>query len=337
MGTRPILLAIAAALLGACAGTATRLPDIAVPDLRREAITQERRALAVLDANAERLLRVGRPVLLANASLCPKTRRDIGVMIHSEDNYSKEMRIAAGRELGAGEQPSVFKLAPGGPAEAAGLEPGDRVLVEGRPADPKTLRDWLADTDGPVALSVERKSQVVALTVTPDTVCDSRLRLRASGAINAYADGRNITFTSGMMDFVRDDNELALIIGHELAHNTMGHIRKAITNFILSGMATRYTRPFESEADYVGLYYMVRAGYDPAGVEDFWRRLAEVDPRSVNRAKTHPTFPDRYLRIAAARAEIEAKQRSGEALVPNYKDDAPSGAAERAEGDDPDA
>ena len=328
MGMRSLLPLVCAAL-AACAGTATRLPDISMPDLRREAITQEARALAVQDAQATRLLRVARPILLANAELCPKTRRDIGVMIHSEASYPKELRIAAGRELGAGERPSVFKLAPGGPAEAAGVEPGDRILIDGEAASAKGLRDWLEDNGGAsLPLRVERKSQTLDLSVEPDTVCASRLRLRPSSAINAYADGRNITFTTGMMEFVANDDELALIVGHELAHNTMGHIRKAVTNYILSGFATRYTRPFESEADYVGLYYMVRAGFEPTGVEEFWRRLAEVDPRSVNRAKTHPTFPDRYLRIAAARAEIEAKRAAGEPLVPNYK-------SERA--DEPDA
>ena len=46
-----------------------------------------------------------------------------------------------------------------------------------------------------------------------------------------------------------------------------------------------------------------------------------MDPRSVNRAKTHPTFPDRYVRLAAAREEILSKQAAGEPLLPNFKED----------------
>lgn len=318
-GRRAALSLLAALSLSACAGTAVRLPDVSLPELRSEAITQETRAMAVQDAQAERLLRVARPVLLANADLCPKTRPDIGVMIHSEENYPKELRIAARRELGARMSPTVFKIAPGGPADSAGIKAGDTLYLDGEPATARVLGKALKD--GLTTLSVEHKAQRREVTLVPEAVCDSRLRLKPSPAINAFADGRTITMTTGMMGFTRDDDELALIIGHELAHNTMGHIRKAVGNYILSGFATRYTRPFESEADYVGLYYMVRAGFDPADVEDFWRRLAEVDPRSVNRAKTHPTFPDRYLRLAATRAEIEAKQIAGEPLVPNFKND----------------
>ncbi len=317
---RVIGILLGVALLAACAGTATRLPEIGLPDLQAEAQTQEARALKAQDAYAERLLNVGHPVLLANADLCPKTRLDLGIMIHSRDSYPKEMRAAASRELAADEAPSVYKVVPDGPADRAGLQVGDRILLDDKPATAKALRQWLTDQiEEELSLRVARKGRVENLQLTPDQVCASRLRLRSSAVINAYADGRRITVTTGLMDFVRDDNELALIIGHELAHNTMGHIRKVVGNYILSGFATRYTRPFESEADYVGLYYMVRAGYDPSGVEDFWRRLAEVDPRSVNRAKTHPTFPDRYLRLAATRAEIEAKQAMGEPLIPNFK------------------
>lgn len=312
---------LAGLVLIGCASTSTRLPEITVPALKAESQLQENRSLSKQAEDLERLLTVGRRVLLANAELCPKTRPHLGVLIHSEDTYPKELRLAARRELGATDVPTIFKIAADSPAARAGMQPGDSLIIDGRPvgSDSKELRDLLLQ--GEVDLTLRRNGDDLTVSVTPDTVCHSRLRLRNSADINAFANGRDITIMSGMMDFTKSDEELALIIGHELAHNTMGHIRKVLGNLILSGFATRYTRPFESEADYVGLYYMVRAGFNPDNVEAFWRRLAEVDPRSVNRAKTHPTFPDRYVRLAAAREEILSKQAAGEPLLPNFKED----------------
>ena len=309
-------------LLASCTGLDTRLPDIAAPDLAAETQFQETEALRKVESDAATLLNAGWPVLTANAELCPKTRAAIGVKTHSLKSYSKRLRSGAMRVLGADEHPRIFHIADGSPAALAGFKRGDIILDdENKPAklSGATWNSLLADN----AIKVRRGSEEISLTVTPVLTCNYDLRLSNRAAINAFADGRNIIVTSGMMDFVQSDNELALIIGHELAHNTMGHIRKVLSNYIVSFGGTRYTRPFESEADYVGLYYLVRAGYSPEGVESFWQRLATKAPRGINRAKTHPTFPDRFLRIKAARKEIVIKQKTNALLVPNFiqKDD----------------
>lgn len=309
-------------LLTGCAGLDTHLPDIAAPDLAAETQLQETGALRKIESDAATLLNAGWPVLTANAPLCPKTRAAIGVKTHSLKSYSKRLRDAAGRVLGADEHPRIFHIADGSPAALAGLKRGDIILDdENKPAklSSETWDDLLADNK----IKVRRGSEEIALNVTPVMSCNYNLRLSGRPVINAFADGRNITITAGMMDFVQSDSELALIVGHELAHNTMGHVRKVLGNYIVTLGGTRYTRPFESEADYVGLYYLARAGYPPEGVESFWQRLATKAPRGINRAKTHPTFPDRYLRIKAARDEILSKQKVGTLLVPNFinKDD----------------
>lgn len=309
----------ASVMLTACATPVTQLPSISASDLRAEALIQERGGLQTQLEKRIRLATVGRPILVANAELCPKTRRDIGLILHQEDDYPRELRLAARRELGAGQDPSVLHVIKGSPAEASGFQRGDRILHDGNflSGRDKTLRTLLdANT---VPLTIMRGPETLTLTVMPETVCKTRLRYSGSTSINARATGTSITMTRGMMDFTLSDDELAQVIGHELAHNMMGHIRKVATTMILSGFAKRYARPFESEADYVGLYYMVRAGYDPTGIEAFWRRLAEFDPRSVNRARTHPTFPDRYLRLAATQAEIAEKLENGEPLRPNLR------------------
>lgn len=315
-------------LLAACASVATRLPEVSLPDLEAEQHHQEKLAFDEISRLQERLLKVAYPILSANTEICPKTRRDIGVRTHSLKSYSKALRDGAARERGAKDKPHVLFVLPGSSAERAGIKAGDQLLdLMGNPigANSKALRALIEPEKGGLkptqsrALYVQRGEDRINASLTPIEICDYKIKLSMRSTINAYATGREITITSGMMNFTKNDEELALIIGHELAHNTMGHIRKIVGNTILSGFATRYTRPFESESDYVGLYYLARAGYDMTEVEDVWRRMALIGPRSVARAKTHPTYPDRFLRLAAARREIAAKQAAGLPLIPNFK------------------
>src|SRR5262249_35401391 len=150
---------------------------------------------------------------------------------------------------------------------------------------------------------------------------------------NAFADGESIYLPRGMLRFATNDDELALILGHELAHNAMGHIDAKTRNSMLglaggavldvvvaatTGYSTNfsdigaelgagvYSQEFETEADYVGLYFCARAGFNIDGVEIFWRRVSALAPQTIKLATTHPTNPQRFLTIAATREEIRA-------------------------------
>ncbi|MEP1230249.1 MAG: M48 family metallopeptidase [Litorimonas sp.] len=314
-----LTLAIGAALT-ACASVATQLPVVSKAALDAEKVNQQDIALTQLKAETARLMNVSWPVLEKNSDLCEKIRPGIGVKTHYIRVYDKTLKEASMRVLGAQEQPTILHVIAGSPADKAGLQAGDMLLNhEGNPARETDKKFWTQlETGKSMPVNIKRGETQKTINIAAQDICNYNVRLRSSVAINAYADGRNITVTSGMMKFSSNDNELAMIVGHELAHNTMAHIRKILGNRILSGNATRYTRPFESEADYVGLYYQVRAGYSPENVEDFWRRLSAINPKNVARAKSHPTFPDRFLRLAATRDEIKAKQDSNTPLIPNF-------------------
>jgi len=115
-------------LLAGCATVQTQLPDIPVSTLSSERLTQETLALKNIDKLTERLMRVSAPILKANTDLCPKTKLDIGVTTHSLSSYSKRIRIAAARELGAREDISIFNVRSGSSADKAGLKRGDILL-----------------------------------------------------------------------------------------------------------------------------------------------------------------------------------------------------------------
>ena len=306
---------LVALLFVGCATIQTQPP---VPDtfsLQTETAKQETVAFKRFLAMNERLDRVSALVLGANADLCPKTRADFGLVTHSQKSYPKHLRAAAARRLEASETPGILFVRKDGPAERAGIRAGDILLDNaGRPV--AAIDDSQSEIS---SLRIRRFGLDREFAIEANPACAYPAHLKMSGVINAYANGRSIIVTTAMMEFAKTDEELALIIGHELAHNTMGHVRKAVWNTVISGFATRTTRPFETEADYVGLYYMARAGYDLSGVENLWRRLGVKHPKSIVRAKTHPVTPRRLLSIGLARQEIKAKRKAGQALLPNYK------------------
>ena len=321
----PLATALGAlgALLGSCASLDTRLPDIGGAEaLSVERDRQQTAAFADIAELQSRLMRVADPIRVANAELCPRTRLGIGLKTHSLSNYAPRLRDAARRELGAQDTPRVFVVVEGSPAERAGIRRGDALLVGGEAVSHSSRALLEALESGRLAVQ-DPEGRVREVEVSPRLECAYDVKMRTGSSINAFATGRSIVFSAGMIRFAESDDELALIVGHELAHNTMGHVSKIVGSFILSLGQTRHTRPFESEADYVGLYYMARAGFmveGETGVEDVWRRLALVSPRNTARASTHPTTPERFLRIRAARAEIAAKREAGLPLVPNFVD-----------------
>ena len=119
---RAYLLCLA---LSACVSIQTQLPDVPLASLSDERLHQETSALKNVDQLAQRLMRVSGPIMSANTELCPKTRLDIGVTTHSLKSYSKAIRSAAARELGAMEDTSILNVRPGSMADKAGLRRGD--------------------------------------------------------------------------------------------------------------------------------------------------------------------------------------------------------------------
>lgn len=303
-------------LLCGCASVGTQLPVPDTQSLYAEARAQEEQAFARYKNMRARLQKVSTKILQANTDLCPKTAPSLGVITHSKKTYSKHLREGAAYWLDAKEVPSVFLIGDDSPARKSGVKIGDVFLnVKGKPVGGQAKN--IVDANNQI--HIQRGDEEVVLTVEAVSSCAYQIRLRMSGAVNAYATGKSIIMTTAMMDFAKTDAELALVIGHELAHNTKGHVPKILRNMVFSGLATRYTRPFEAEADYVGLYHMARAGYALAGVETFWRRLGVTHPKNIVRAKTHPVTPSRFLSIRMGAEEIEEKRRAGKVLVPNLR------------------
>jgi len=172
------------------------------------------------------------------------------------------------------------------------------------------------------------------------------VQLVGSDAVNAFADGKMVGITTGMLRFVESDDELAMVVGHELAHNALGHVGRQQGNSLAGallgalvdigaaaagvntqGAGTRigmqagglaYAKDFEAEADYLGSYIAARAGYDISDAPFLWRRMAAEHPSSIGKTfmATHPSTPERATALERTIAEIREKEARGAPLVP---------------------
>lgn len=188
----------------------------------------------------------------------------------------------------------------------------------------------------------------VPLTFAPDTVCDYTLVAIKNDQLNAWADGRTVYVTSAMLRFAADDDELAVVLSHEISHNAMRHMDAKkrnmtigaifgavldaaaasqgvntggeFTNDFAAAASQVFSQEFESEADYVGMYLLARSHRPYTSAADFWRRMAQESPGSIKFASSHPTTAERYLRLDRTATEIQGKEARGDSLLPEMKE-----------------
>ncbi len=340
--------------LSACAGPITMAPQASSPDIARETLWQQQLVYQKYIEDQDRLFNISFPLKAANADFCgPKRAPLLGMSAWNIYSVGKTYREAAFSIYNLKDRLAVQSVAKRSPAARAGIQSGDILIsVNGQsiPSGATALKDAdrLFDMAGyrPSDVMIERNGNLMSKVVTPTEGCDFPVILdNKSAEINAYADGSKIVVSKGILRFTENDNELALVIAHELGHSALSHVNKMKQNaaagmlgglaidsiFAAAGVGTggqfsqmggqmgvsHYSVAFEQEADYVGMYFMERAGYDSSGAANFWRRMAAEGATSVNRRTSHPASPERFLAIERAHDEIRVKKARKQPLVPN--------------------
>lgn len=142
--------------------------------------------------------------------------------------------------------------------------------------------------------------------------------------------GGKVGVYTGILPITRDETGLATVIGHEVAHAVARHGAERISQGLVLQLggevlnAALQTRPSETnslvmaayglgsqvgymlphsrnqelEADYLGLLYMARAGYDPRKSVDFWERFrAKSNGKTIEFLSTHPLDDTRIAQL----------------------------------------
>ncbi|HEO63715.1 MAG TPA: PDZ domain-containing protein [Candidatus Omnitrophica bacterium] len=226
------------------------------------------------------------------------------------------------------------------PAEKGGLKAGDIVItINNQVLNSETdLRRALGNLNPAAELGFEvlRDSEVLKFSVILDRVpLDVQFAMIDKEIVNAGASADKVVVTYGLMRFIQSEDELAVILGHELAHIARGHIGKEMGTDLVSillgiavgygaetispgsgdivmrgvggAFSSFYSREFEREADYFGIIYAHKAGYNIRAGVDVWERFAIEMPESMVRDfySTHPTSTERMLRIEKIVEDIE--------------------------------
>jgi predicted Zn-dependent protease len=150
--------------------------------------------------------------------------------------------------------------------------------------------------------------------------------------VNAFAlPGGKVAFYSGILPVCQDENGVAVVMGHEVAHALARHGAERMSHDLLAelgskglsialadktpaaqnillkayGLGVTYgiERPFsreqESEADHIGLILMAKAGYDPGEAIGFWQRMDSQSKgnKMPEFLSTHPSHEHRIRQI----------------------------------------
>lgn len=155
--------------------------------------------------------------------------------------------------------------------------------------------------------------------------------------VNAWCmPGGKVAFYTAIMPICKDENGVAVVMGHEVAHAIANHGRERMSNALVQefGLSTlsgamgqnpsltgqlfaqamglgsqvgmlSFSRKHESEADKIGLIFMAMAGYDPQEAPKFWERMSAGSggQKPPEWLSTHPSDETRIKDLQAAMPE----------------------------------
>lgn len=161
---------------------------------------------------------------------------------------------------------------------------------------------------------------------------DWEVRVFDEGSANAFAlPGGKIGVHTGLLDVAENQDQLATVIGHEVAHVLANHSNERVsTNFVTQsglqlaqlavgadtpmkqqlfgllgvgaqvGVILPFSRAQEAEADLVGLELMAKAGFDPRESVKLWQNMqAQGGERPPEFLSTHPSSERRINELNA--------------------------------------
>lgn len=315
-------------------------PSVSREEVQKTGEELKIKALAYQIKQLQRLQDIGNRLMFAipKDDIKQEPRPFLGIMCSQIDKYLEKLY-----NLSVKKGIVVIVVREKSPAQDIGLQPGD-VLVSVN----KTKLDDISGFQAVVSklkigqtieMEILRGNQNMILTTKIAQIpVNLPIIMVDLQEVNAATDGRSIVVTYGLVNFAKSDDEVAAVLGHELAHAVRGHIAKAQGGQILTFLAAlalgiaaensspgsgegvmrgvgqignifsaSYSRDLEREADYFGTKFVYYSGYDVDTCATVEERFAIEIPATMiqNFLSTHPSSPERVVRVRKIIEELK--------------------------------
>ena len=217
-------------------------------------------------------------------------------------------------------------------------------IAMGKSANEEILREFYVYDEKPhLNELVDTIGQRIAAT-SPRPNLPWTFTLLDTPMVNAMAlPGGYVYVTRGILERMNSADELAGVIGHEVAHVAARHSTHAmststmaqiglVTAAVLAGaentdrygtlvmigaglLFTKYSRQQETEADLLGTRYMATTGYNPIGSENMLQGLQRLGGSPGGLERYFMDHPDPAKRVQDVRREIATLQRADTAIL----------------------
>lgn len=312
-----VLLVLFAGELGCGVSARPKPPSVSKAEI--EPLKADAASLTLdhlVDENV-RLTNIEYALTTSSAPRCGSLARPQSGMILSGTRFFEdhELRKIASRELDLDKHLSVLHVVPGSAADKAGIQVGD-VLVS---VDSKQLKESarlrkhllkLADRSV-VDFELEKQGERVETTIELERGCPVIFKLTYDYELIVRAGVQLMVGVSpGVMNEIKDDNTLAVVLAHELAHTCFDDRSKTWLEQ-------------EMSADRLGLIIAAQAGFAVDGAEAYWREVAieypwliDVAPENSGPMRegfegySHYGIADRLAGIRNTVAQINARKAS---------------------------
>lgn len=284
-----------------------------------------RDAMVRLEALDARFQSIAWKLASGNAPFCADAAPAAGLLLYDVRNFAASDDVR--RALGISGEIAIGAVARGSPAAVAGLEPGEELIAldgedlarlptvrEGDTTRVDRLHDWIDAAlarNGKLTLRLRDR----AVTIDGALSCRARFELVTQDDL-ARSDGTRVQVSQLSLEETPDDEVLAALIAHELAHQVLDHAQRLNSR----GRSRAARRAAEREADRLMPWLMINAGYDPAAALrwiDGWVRRRD---RGWLGDATHDGVTARRAIVARELAEIAARRAAGQLAPLDWRD-----------------